>query len=281
MNGNPLDRANLVGIGRTAEIYAWGDGRVLRLFGEGASEQYAMREMNAFRIANEAQLPCPAVYPGNTPDGLVRIEGRLGFVMDRVEGPSMLQILTKQPWRLVSFARAMAAFHLGLHRQHVTDLPSQRQRFEAIAAWIGNVLGSSIGDRVRAALDRLPDDDALCHGDFHPDNILLGDCGATIIDWGPATTGAAAADVAWTAYLFKHAGYPPGMNRWQRLMLAAFRRLFYAVYKRAYARRAPFPWSEVEAWAPVIAAMRFRDQIPEEKSFLEQYLKQTFGCGEN
>jgi len=277
MSDKQLENRELVGVGRTAEIYAWGEGRVLRLFRDFATETWARRELRVSRIVSDAQVPAPEVFPADNEDGLLRIAGRLGFVMERVDGPSMLEVLTKQPWRLFSFARAMAAFHLSMHRQHAPELPSQRQKFEKITEWIREPLGDGIAERIRDALDQLPDGDYICHGDYHPDNILLGQRGATIIDWGPASAGAPAADVAWTVHLFKHAGYPPNLGRWQRWMFFLFRRLFFAMYRRAYARRASFPWSRVEDWEPVIAAIRYNDQIPEEKEFLERYLKDVFG----
>lgn len=267
----------LVGQGRTAEIFEWAEGRVLRLFRPGASVQYAQREMRAFRCVNEAELPCPAVYPTDSEDGLVVIEERLGFVMDRVDGPSMLQVLTRRPWKLWPFARALAAFHLSMHRQVIPGLPSQRDRFHRVIDRLAGELGEAISARLRASLDTLGDGGAVCHGDFHPDNVILSARGAIIIDWGPATAGAPAADVAWTIYLFRHGGHPPGMSRWHRFTLSTLRRMFLTIYRYAYARGAVFNWDEVERWGPVIAAIRLGDGIPEEREFLLRILQKHFG----
>ena len=272
-----LDTLERIGVGRTAEIFAWDGGRALRLFRTGASETYAIREMNAFRCANEAGLPCPGVHPSDDEHGLVRIGDRLGFVMDRVDGPSMLGRLSRRPWLLVRYARRLAALHLSVHNKEAPALPSQRERFRAAIERLRDDLGDEMADRIRRALDALPDGRVVCHGDFHPDNVLLGEAGETIIDWGPATSGSAAADVAWTVYLFRHAGYPPGTAWWQRLVIFLLRRAFFAVYKRAYERGAPFGWSEVRAWAPVNAAVRLGDGIPEERSFLLAFLHKRFG----
>ena len=272
-----LESLALVGEGRTAEIFAWGQGRVLRLFRPGATTGYAQREMLAFRLVNEAGLPCPAVYPSDSEDGLVTIDERLGFVMDRVDGPSMLTALTSRPWKLWSFARALAGYHLSMHQQDVADLPSQRERFHRVIDQLVDELGDAITRQLHTRLDELDDGRAVCHGDFHPDNVLLSDRGPMVIDWGPVTAGAPAADVAWTVYLFRHGGYPPGMQRWQRLVLATFRRLFLAIYRRTYARHAPFGWAEVERWELVIAAIRLGDGIPEEREFLLRVLHKHFG----
>lgn len=101
--------------------------------------------------------------------------------------------------------------------------------------------------------------------------------GPIIIDWGPATAGCPAADVAWTVYLFQHGGTPPGMRLWQRTILDLFRRLFLAAYRRAYLRGSDVPWSEVERWGPAIAAIRLGDGVPEERALLLQAIREHFG----
>jgi len=270
-----LDR---IGVGRTAEIYAWGDGRVLRLYRDGASTSYAVREMTAFRDAYEAGLPCPAIYPfDQSNDGLVRIDDRLGFVMDRVDGPSMLAELSRRPWLLLRYARRFAELHRMVHSRSTRSLPSQRLRFKTVIERIRPDVGDTIADAIQQDLLALPDGNAVCHGDFHPDNILLHSAGPVIIDWGPATCGNPAADVAWTATLFRYAGCPPSTMWWQRPLIFLLRRAFFTAYRRAYAQGAPFDWREVVAWAPVIAAVRLGDGIPEERAALLAVLRRRFG----
>src|SRR5262249_42867679 len=47
-------------------------------------------------------------------------------------------------------------------------------------------------------LDRLPAGDRLCHGDYHPGNVLLGADRTAVIDWTGAVRGVAEADHART-----------------------------------------------------------------------------------
>ena len=46
--------------------------------------------------------------------------------------------------------------------------------------------------------------DVVCHGDFHPLNVIVGTAGATVVDWTAARLGPAAFDVAFTALLLAH-----------------------------------------------------------------------------
>lgn len=266
-----------IGEGRTAEIFAWGEGRALRLFREGTSREWVRHEMEVYRSVQRAGLGSPGVHRAESDDGLVEIGGRFGFVMDRIDGPSMLRILTAKPWRLWRTARGFARLHLAMHASTAQGLPSQRERFHGVLDRISGTIGSDVADRIRATIDRVWTADAVCHGDFHPDNVLMSDRGPVIIDWGPATSGCRTADVARTAYLLRCATPPPGTRWIERLITALFRRLFLATYLRAYLRGSTVVWSDVIRWGPVIAALRLAEGIPEERRRLLQVVDRAFG----
>ena len=274
------DELILVGEGRTAEILAWDDGQVLRLFREGASRAYALRELDISRAINEEGLPSPAVYPAETEDGLIEIDERLGFVMDRVEGPSMLRVLTAQPWKMIQLARVFVRLHRMVHATTTSGLPAQRERLHHVIDRIAEDIGVNTAARIHKAVDTLPDGNVVCHGDFHPDNILMSEWGPVIIDWGPATSGNPAGDVAWTVHLFRHGGTPPGMSVFQRLVLNVFRRLFLFMYLRAYLKESTMSQAIVKQWGPPIAALRLGDGIAEERDLLLQTIRSHFSSGE-
>jgi len=265
-----------IGEGRSAEILEWEAGRVLRLYHAGASLGWVQRELRVFRAVHEADVPCPGVYPVDSEDGLLRVEDRLGFVMDRIDGPTMLEKLTEQPWKLWPLARLLAKLHADIHDQCSQTLPSQRERFHRVIDHLAEQLEPDVIARLHQTLDNLDDGNVICHGDFHPDNIILSDRGPMIIDWGPATAGAPAADVAWTVFLFKNGGYPPGMRWWQRIIMAVLRRLFLFAYLRSYFRLSATSRGDVEDWEVVNAAIRLADGFPEERDGLLQVLR-AFG----
>jgi len=266
-----------IGEGRTAEIFAWGDGHALRLFRAGTSREVALREMWVARLVHETGIPSPAVHPADSKDGLIEVVGRFGFVMDRVDGPSMLQVLTARPWWLWRTAREFARLHLAMHASTVQGLPSQREGFHGVLDRISVTIGSGVADRIRATIDGMWTAGAVCHGDFHPDNVLMNDRGPVVIDWGPATSGCRAADVARTAYLLRYGTPPPGTRRIERLITAFFRRLFLGTYLRAYLRGSSITRRDVIRWGPVIAALRLGEGIPEERNLLLRMIRKHFG----
>ena len=69
------------------------------------------------------------------------------------------------------------------------DLPSLRDLVRTKIE-VAADLPAELADFALEKLDALPDGDRLCHGDFHPGNILLGGDGPAVIDWtdAPAAT---------------------------------------------------------------------------------------------
>src|SRR3546814_7594415 len=57
-------------------------------------------------------------------------------------------------------------------------------------------------------LDALPDGDRLCHGDYHPGNVIETAGGPVVIDWPAVTRGHPDADYARTLLLLR-LGEPP------------------------------------------------------------------------
>jgi aminoglycoside phosphotransferase (APT) family kinase protein len=73
-------------------------------------------------------------------------------------------------------------------------IPSQRQKLRKKIRHT-KALPGPLQSKTLAALETMPDGDRVCHGDFHPDNILLPSQGEIIIDWIDASRGNPLADL--------------------------------------------------------------------------------------
>ena len=67
-------------MGRTAEIYPWGEKQVVKLFRPGMSPGMAEKEAATGRIVAEAGVGAPPV------GDVVTVEGRPGIVYGRIDG---------------------------------------------------------------------------------------------------------------------------------------------------------------------------------------------------
>lgn len=268
-----------IAVGRTAEIYACGPDSVLKLYREGSSRAYVAREARVSRIVHSAGLPAPGVYNGDDEDedGLVEIEGRLGILYEWIDGPTMLRDLASRPWMAVSHAKALAALHAQIHDATADDLPDLRARIERAIETAAPRLPDGIAAAARNDLAGLPEGDRVCHGDFHPGNVLLGDAGPVLVDWGPASAGYPAADVAWTILLFRFAGSPVGSSLPVRLVVRWLKAICLRFYRRTYSELTGITQAEIDRWLGVIAILRLTDKIPHEREPLLRLIRRRFG----
>lgn len=92
----------LIAQGRAADVFAYGDGCVLRRYRTPHSCLYEAAVMQHVR---EHGYPAPEV---------VEISGR-DIVMERIDGTTMLDDFARHPWRLGRHARTLAELHRRLH----------------------------------------------------------------------------------------------------------------------------------------------------------------------
>jgi aminoglycoside phosphotransferase (APT) family kinase protein len=256
----------LIGQGRTAEVFAWGENRALKLYYEGWPAAVAEAEYQKAVAVFRSGAPAPAV------EGVVQVDGRHGVIFERVEGPSLLGYTTSQPWRLIRSANLMAELHAQMHTCHPSGLPAQRERLQQKIRE-AHPLPDALKQVALKALAQLPEDTALCHGDFHPDNIVLPTRGPTILDWTDATGGHPLADVARTALLMQHGAVPPHIpGRW---LIETGRALWYRLYLRRYCLLRSVSPEQVDVWMLPIAAARLSEGIPEEEERLLRLIKQA------
>jgi aminoglycoside phosphotransferase (APT) family kinase protein len=89
-------------------------------------------------------------------------------------------------------------------------------------------------------------DPVVCHGDFHPYNVLVDEDHLGVIDWTNAGTGDRHADLSWTAHLFEMAALS-GTGIGSPELLRGLARAFLV----AYERRHPIEPARLASWRPV------------------------------
>jgi hypothetical protein len=185
----------LLAEGRTAEVFAYGEGRVLKL------DRPDWNGLSAFEGTVLERL-AGAGLPVARPHGTVTVEGRGGLILDRVVGPSLLQVLAESsPGELDDLAGRFAALQLRCNRTTLDGLPDLVPRLHG-------EIEASVPDQVLRAellalLVELDDGGhGVCHFDFHPSNVLVGPDGWVVIDWLTVASGPSAADLARTLVLW-------------------------------------------------------------------------------
>ena len=249
--------------GRTAEIFAWGDGRVLKLFRSDWGMDVAAHEAEVARAIFAAGAPAPRI------EGLAEVDGRAGVIYERLAGPSLLGMLSAHPWRLPVVARTLAEVQAAIHERTMPSLPRLRdvlaRRVEAAPSLPPAHRRAAL--EALAALGAAPVAEALCHGDYHPDNVLFSTRGPLVIDWENAALGDPHADVARTLLLMS-AGFTYAGSASGRAARRAAGSALSALYLRRYRRLHPLDPARLAAWELPIAAARLSDGIAAEEDYL-------------
>jgi aminoglycoside phosphotransferase (APT) family kinase protein len=251
-------------LGRTAEIFDLGDGRVLKLFRSGWGRTSAERELSIARKLEEAGIPAPRAL------GLEHHGDRFGVVFEKVSGPSMFEAFASKPWRFAAHARQLAVLHVEVHSKSIPGLPSclddLRNEIEHAPKLSGDLRSAAL-----KLLDQMPTGRALCHGDLHPGNVILTSQGPRVIDWADATSGHPLADVGRTMVLLSF-GPLQERTRWKRVLVLIMARLFSNRYVAHYVRLAGADRVQLRRWEIISAAARLNTDIPDEHAALLKFV---------
>jgi hypothetical protein len=271
------DLGKPIAYGRTAEIYAWHSGQVLKLFYDWFSLENIEIEARNTRAVHASGLPAPAVGQ------IIQVNGRYGLEYERLYGDSLFKAFQRKPWNVLRYGHRMAELYAMVHTHAVpAGLPSQRDRLQKDIRR-AQALSAPLRSKVLSALDELPGGHCLCHGDFSPANILMTSQGEIVIDWFRAAYGNPLADLARTTNLVfgytrtRQARRPfltfgsTKSNQVENVLFQFFCRLCYPRYLDYYFELCPGDKEEYHRWLPIVAAARLADAIPElEKMLLVQ-----------
>jgi aminoglycoside phosphotransferase (APT) family kinase protein len=187
------DAGRILASGRDGDIYEFGPGLVLRRAKDG---RVIEDEARVISYAAEHGYPVPKIHE-------IRAGGT-EIVMERLDGPMMMDDMTRHPWTLARNARVLADLHEQLHEITAPE-------------WLRSI--DEDGDR-------------LLHLDLHPMNIMMTPRGPVVIDWTNASRGDALTDVGLTYVLMTCATGP--VSPLVKIFLEPFRTMITNVFARRF-----------------------------------------------
>ena len=140
-------------------------------------------------------MTCGAVVAG-APEMFdeVTLEGRFGIVLQRLDGPTLLQLLQT---RSEQVGTILASLYTSVHRTPPPqDVVSLRDWIDAASQTSRYILPKHIVTGVLTLIDRLPPGDRLCHADLPPRHVIMTADSPRIIDWACALRASAVFDIA-------------------------------------------------------------------------------------
>jgi len=259
---------HLIGKGRTAEVFLLDDKSVLKLFIKGFWKPATEYEYYAMRCINEMQVNAPLCYD------YVQKDDRNGIVYEKIDGTSMLDYLLLNPKRTKFYAKQLAIEHIKIHQYHTDSLKDQYERFGEHIEYRKDKIGSQ-HVYLKEKLLKMDKTNVLCHGDFHPGNILINKNGCIIIDWMNCYCGSPASDVARTYLMLITPSIPDNVPERIKPRIDKLKRVTAKYYIKEYVKRSSISTDEINNWIDIIAAARFIDDFTGEEDWLHSIIEEN------
>lgn len=190
-----------IGEGAHSEAYVWAPGQVVKLFKPGVSWWMPWFEVRMLRAVHAAGVPVPEVF------GEVTLDGRFGIVLQRLDGPTLLQLTRTGAVTFEQAGAIIAAIAMSIHKSPLPpEVLSMRKYMEAELEHDDGKLPKHIASEILALIDRLPPGDRLCHTDLSPGNVIMTAEGPRLVDWSGARRGPAALELGFLHVILSELG---------------------------------------------------------------------------
>ena len=255
MGSGGVFNETMIAQGNTAQIFSLGEDKILKLFVEGFPREAVVGEYNNSRIAARALSLVPKVYE------LTERDGRQGIVFERVTGEDLLEKMLRDPKKMGLYAREFARYHAKIGQKVTEPMRTVKEKLRYEIGHETN-LAEEEKETVLRALNALPDGDRLCHGDFHPGNVMAADKGAYLIDWMTAAKGDPAADAARTLILLRY-GEPMHIGFFKLLLIRFGMNRLCSAYLKEFCTLTGIGKDRIKEWTLPVAAARLDEGMTE------------------
>jgi len=227
-----------VGQGATSKIYR--DGKIAIKLYENILYEDVVREASKQKFAYNAGLPVPAILD------IQQLEGKsVALHMEYIKAQPLMHVGMDKDDRRAAI-ETLVKLQCDIHKIPAIGLPKQNETLHRRLTQ-SEYLAETEKEQLITLLKKLTtDENNLCHGDFHPLNILYDGSKHWIIDWVDATAGNCLADTCRSYLIFK-----------QYIARMA------GIYLRAFCKEAKVKQEDVLAWLPIIAAGRLIENLDE------------------
>lgn len=244
-----MSLGNLVGQGNTAEVYEWGEDKVVKLYYKRYNLEGITDEYNTAQLLCKKDLPIPDVH------GLVKLKERIGLIYDRILGKTLMEMIIIDKLKLEYYARMMANLHNCIQIRLDDGLDSYLEKINQNIEY-ANALSDSHKLIVKEYMKTLDNGNRVCHGDFHPYNILFDGKDGIVIDWMGTTVGNPLADVANTCLILKYSVIPKELTGANGGITNEDRMRILNYYLDEYTKLTGASIEEIESWELPIAVAR-------------------------
>lgn len=253
---------NALANGSRSTIYEWGTDAVAKVPLETTPEGWIVGEAKYAETVHQMGLPMPKVL------GIETINGRSVSIFERIDGQSLWDATMSGTLTATEAGRLLGELHAHvLSFRPPFALAARTTRLACKIRDGAKAIGLDLDPVLALIPDRMTTN-ALCHGDFHPKNIILSDRGPIIVDWFDVARGDPAGDIARTLLLLRPpsggtlVGHLPGASAFAVSDLRD-------AYEETVLRHIPVEPAELSRWEKIEAAARLAEGVDDHVELLK------------
>ena len=236
-----MNKENIIAVRSKKVIYRDND-KVIKAFNEGYPKSDILNEAVNHARVEEIGINMPSIL------GVQTIEDKWSIVTEYIEGPTLHQLMEENPNKIDEYLEKLVEIQMEVHTKQAPLLNKLKDKLSR------KIANAPIDDTTKYDLQTklkvLPKHIKVCHGDFHPANIIVNRNGKWyILAWSHATQGNASADVAHTYIEFLGEGKEEIAKK----------------YLNLYCEKSQTSLSYVQGWMSIIAAARLEKVVDEDK----------------
>ena len=245
-----MNQGTIIATRPNKTIYRDGD-TCVKLFCKGYSKADILNEaLNQARIEEEVpSLHIPKVLSVTT------IDGQWAIISQFIEGKTLSQLMAEHPERREEYLERLVDIQLSIQANTCIRLNRLKDKMRMKIDQTG--LDATTRYDLHTRLESMREHRKVCHGDFHPSNVIITpDDVPYIIDWAHVTQGNASADVARTYLLFCLQGEKELAEK----------------YLTLFSQKSDTARQYVQKWMPIVAASQSVKGNEAERSFLLRWV---------
>ena len=204
--------------------------------------------LNQARV-EETGLPIPKLLEVGV------IDGKWAIVSEFIKGKTLARLMDENPDKIDEYMNLFVDIQLDIHSRKAPLLNKLKDKMNRKISETD--LDATTRYELHTRLEGMPKHNKVCHGDFRPSNVIVGEDGVNyIIDWAHATQGNASADAARTYLVFYLKGEEELAEK----------------YLDLFCQKSDTAKQYVQKWLPIVAASQSVKRNPEEKELLTRWL---------
>lgn len=240
-----MELRNPIASGNTADLYLW-DNKMVKVYKKYVPLTLSLYEAKKQEYVYSCGLHVPKIFE------VTEINNRQAIIMEYVRGKTIGELLINNEELAEHYITVLVKVQKKIHAVAVdSDVlePMSAKLYRQIES-VHN-LNKKQKDILFRKLDSLIYESKLCHGDFHPFNLIMCNDEVKVIDWVDSSSGDICADVYRTYLLFSQTS----------VKLAE-------MYLSIYSKNTGLSSVEILQWAPIIAGARLAESISSENRML-------------